>query len=56
MLKLPNTPETPGAKMVFIKPNIPSCWSAQPIIREAGGGAGTEEISALSDEIDKLKT
>lgn len=56
MLKLPNTPETPGAKMVFIKPNIPSCWSAQPIIGEAGGGAVTEEISALSDEIDKLKT
>lgn len=50
-----NTQETPGAKMVFIKPNIPSCWSAQPIIGEASGGAGTEENSALSDEIDKLK-
>lgn len=25
------TPETPGASVVFIKPNIPDCWSPQPV-------------------------
>lgn len=24
--------DTPGADVEFIKPNIPSCWSAQPTI------------------------
>lgn len=25
------TPETPGADVEFIKPNIPECWTPEPV-------------------------
>ena len=31
-------PETPGKDEKFLKPNIPDCWSPQPIKQEAAGG------------------
>jgi len=27
-------PETPGSEVEFIKPNIPDCWSPQPVINK----------------------
>lgn len=41
------TPETPGASVEFIKPNIPDCWTPQPVKVVAEEGA--EE--AVDDEI-----
>lgn len=28
---MPDTPETPGKDVTFIKPNIPDCWTPQPV-------------------------
>ena len=25
------TPDTPGSEITWIKPNIPDCWSVQPV-------------------------
>lgn len=31
MAAAPYTPETPGASVEFIKPNVPDCWTPQPV-------------------------
>lgn len=28
------TPATPGKDISFIKPNVPGCWTPQPVIQE----------------------
>nr|DAV41929.1 MAG TPA: hypothetical protein [Caudoviricetes sp.] len=39
---MPNyTPETPGSEVEFDKPNIPDCWSPQPVVQETAGGETT---------------
>ena len=29
---MPDNPYTPGNEVVFTKPNIPDCWTPQPVI------------------------
>ena len=39
---MPNyTPETPGSEIEFDKPNIPVCWSPQPVVQEETAGGET---------------
>lgn len=42
------TPETPGSEVEFDKPNIPDCWSPQPVSGGTGGGSGTQNVNVVN--------
>lgn len=44
------TPETPGSEVEFDKPNIPDCWSPQPV---SGGGSGSKIPPIAEDDTGK---
>ena len=31
MIRVYDTPETPGAHITLTKPNIPDCWTPEPV-------------------------
>lgn len=39
----PITPDTPGSEMNWIQPNIPDCWSVQPVDQITTQSDNTEE-------------
>ena len=41
-------PETPGSEVEFDQPNIPACWSTQPVSGGTGGGSGTQNVNVVN--------